>query len=144
MQSGTADPADPVFDVSLMGMTNNQTSVSRGSGNQSQLIAIFDQLISDLEDDNTEGINSGISRIGNQASNINAIRSEIGVKSNRAELTINRILDDTLNLKGLLSKNEDADIAEVIMKVKMEENVYQASLSTGARIIQPSLIDFLR
>lgn len=145
LQSGTADPADPVFDVSLMGMTNNQTSVSRvDPGNQSQLIAIFDQLISDLEDDNTEGVNSGISRIGNQASNINAIRSEIGVKSNRAELTINRILDDTLNLKGLLSKNEDADIAEVIMKVKMEENVYQASLSTGARIIQPSLIDFLR
>ena len=145
IQSGTTVPADPVFDVALMGMTNNQKSVSRiDSGNDSQLIAIFNQLITDLTANNTPGISSAISRIENQASNINAIRAEIGVKSNRIELTTNRILDDTLNLKGLLSKNEDADMAEVIMNIKMEENVYQASLSTGARIIQPSLIDFLR
>ncbi|HYF84385.1 MAG TPA: flagellar hook-associated protein FlgL [Clostridia bacterium] len=133
------------LDVTLLGMTNNQKSVSRiDPGDDSQLIAIFNQLITDLTANNTPGISNAISRIENQASNINAIRAEIGVKSNRVELTTNRILDDTLNLKGLLSKNEDADMAEVIMNIKMEENVYQASLSTGARIIQPSLIDFLR
>ncbi len=128
-----------------IGLKENQASVSRiDSGNESQLIAVFDQLIKDLEDNSTSGISSAVSRLNKQASNINALRAEIGVKSNRLELTTNRILDDTLNLKGLLSKNEDADMAEVIMNIKMEENVYQASLSTGARIIQPSLIDFLR
>ncbi len=75
---------------------------------------------------------------------MNAIISEIGVKVNRVELTSNRILDDTLNLKDLLSKNEDADIAEVVMNLKLQEYVYQASLSGGAKIIQPSLVDFLR
>jgi flagellar hook-associated protein 3 FlgL len=35
-------------------------------------------------------------------------------------------------------------MAEVIMNLKMQENVYRASLSAGARIIQPSLVDFLR
>ena len=44
----------------------------------------------------------------------------------------------------LLSKNQDADMAEVIMELKMQENVYRASLSAGARIIMPSLVDFLR
>lgn len=138
IQSGT-------LDVALMGIANNQASVSRvDSGDESQLIAIFDQLVSDLQGGNSAGIKNAISRISTQANNISALRAEIGVKSNRVELTTNRILDDTLNLKGLLSKNEDADMAEVIMNIKMEENVYQASLSTGARIIQPSLIDFLR
>ncbi|HYE83656.1 MAG TPA: flagellar hook-associated protein FlgL [Clostridia bacterium] len=133
------------LNVEAMGMTNNQASVSRvDTGNESQLIAIFDQLVSDLTSGNTAGISSAITRISNQATNIGAIRSEIGVKTNRVELTTNRILDDTLNLEGLLSKNEDADMAEVIMNMKMEENVYQASLATGAKIIQPSLIDFLR
>jgi flagellar hook-associated protein 3 FlgL len=47
-------------------------------------------------------------------------------------------------LRELLSKNEDADMAEVIMNLKMEENVYRASLAGGAKIIQPSLVDFLR
>jgi len=44
----------------------------------------------------------------------------------------------------LLSKNEDVDIAEAIMYLKSEENVYQASLAGGARIIQQTLVDFLR
>ena len=133
------------LDVSTIGLSNNQASVSRvNSGDTPQLIAIFDRLISDLSANNTSGIRSAIARINNQATNINAIRAEIGVKTNRVDLTTNRILDDTLNLEELLSKNEDADMAEVIMNLQMEENVYKASLSSGAKIIQPSLIDFLR
>lgn len=41
-------------------------------------------------------------------------------------------------------KSEDADLAQVITNLKMDENVYRASLAAGARIMQPSLIDFLR
>ena len=42
------------------------------------------------------------------------------------------------------SNAEDVDFAEVIMNQKMAEAVYQASLAAGARIIQPTLMDFLR
>lgn len=128
-----------------IGMANNQTSVSRiDSGNKSQLIAVFDQLISDLKSGNTEGIGKALSRLDIQMDNVNTIRAEIGVRTNRLDLTINRIDDDTINLTELMSKNEDADIAEVIMNLKMEEYVYQASLSGGAKIIQPTLVDFIR
>jgi flagellar hook-associated protein 3 FlgL len=114
------------------------------NGNTPQLIKVFDQLISDLNLNNSAGIDAGLQRIDKHFNNISAVRSEIGVKTNRLELTVNRIADDTINLTGLLSKNEDADMAEVIMNLKMQENVYKASLSGGARIIQPTLIDFLR
>lgn len=114
------------------------------TGDSSQLIEIFNQLITDLNGDNTTGIMNALDRIQTHFTNINAVRAEIGVKANRLELTINRIQDDSLNITGLLSKNEDADMAEVIMKLQMEENVYRASLSGGAKIIQPSLVDFLR
>ncbi|MGI6585267.1 MAG: flagellar hook-associated protein FlgL [Lutisporaceae bacterium] len=130
--------------IDRIGLSEGQKSGSRvETGDKSQLIAIFDKLIDDLEADNTEGISSALTRIENQFENVNAIIAEIGVKMNRVNLTSNRILDDTLNLRDLLSKNEDADIAEVIMNLKMEEYVYQASLSGGAKIIQPSLVDFL-
>jgi flagellar hook-associated protein 3 FlgL len=43
-----------------------------------------------------------------------------------------------------MSENEDVDMAETIMNLQNEENVYRASLSGGARIIQPSLVDFLK
>lgn len=72
------------------------------------------------------------------------IRSEVGARTNRVELIDQRLQDLTLSLNELQGKTEDADMAETIMKFNMEQNVYQASLSTGAKIVQPSLIDYLR
>ncbi len=115
-----------------------------GGTSKSQLIDVFDQLVTDLKADNTTNINAALGRIENYMDNTNAVRAEIGVKGNRLELNANRLEDDLLNLTGLLSKNEDADMAEVIMNLKNEENVYKASLSGGAKIIQLSLVDFIR
>lgn len=73
-----------------------------------------------------------------------SVRSDIGARMNRAELTSHRLSSDELNFTKLMSDNEDVDMAELIMNMTNEENVYKASLSAGARIIQPSLIDFLK
>ncbi|PZE19431.1 flagellar hook-associated protein FlgL [Paenibacillus xerothermodurans] len=73
-----------------------------------------------------------------------AARADVGAKMNRLELAESRLADLGTNLQTLQSKTEDADIAEVITNLKMDENVYQASLSVGAKLISASLIDFLR
>ncbi|MGI6558334.1 MAG: flagellar hook-associated protein FlgL [Limnochordia bacterium] len=71
-------------------------------------------------------------------------RSEIGAKVNRLEMTRERMTDFRLNVQKLLSQTEDIDLAQVVMELKMEENAYRTALASGARIIQPSLLDFLR
>lgn len=43
-----------------------------------------------------------------------------------------------------LSYAEDADLTESILKMNQQQLVYQASLSVTARIVQTSLLDFLR
>ena len=43
-----------------------------------------------------------------------------------------------------MSLNEDVDMAEAIMNLNNEMNVYQASLATSAKVIQQSLVDYLR
>jgi flagellar hook-associated protein 3 FlgL len=63
---------------------------------------------------------------------------------NRLELTELKMLNDTTNFTKLMSENENVDMAETIMNLMNEQNVYRASLAGGARIIMPSLIDFLR
>jgi len=73
-----------------------------------------------------------------------AHRSAVGAKSNRFEMIRARLLDSEVNFTDLLSKTQDADIAEVVMNLKEAEAVYNASLATGARIIMPTLVDFLR
>lgn len=67
-----------------------------------------------------------------------------GARQNRVEAVENRLLDTNLQLKTMLSKVEDIDYAEAIIKLTSEESVYQASLAASSKIIQPSLMDFLR
>ncbi len=106
------------------------------------------KVLQDFQDALAAGDTSQISTlIGSIDSRLNKVlnvRSEIGAKSNRIELASNRLKDINTNLQNLQSKTEDADVAEVITNLKMSENVYQASLSTGAQIIRPSLVDYLK
>lgn len=70
-------------------------------------------------------------------------RSEIGAKMKRLQITQERLSDLELSTKTLLADTEGVDVAEAIMNLKMEENAYQLALSVNARIIQPTLMDFL-
>ena len=80
---------------------------------------------------------------GHIQNNLN-ITAEIGGKVNRLELTKDRLKSDSLNFTDLMSENEDVDMAEVLIRFSSMEVVYNASLSASARIIQPSLLDFIR
>lgn len=72
------------------------------------------------------------------------LQAKLGGKVNRLELTLDRLSEDNLNFTALLSENEDVDMAEVLVKFKSQEVVYQAALASSAKIIQPTLLDFLR
>lgn len=68
----------------------------------------------------------------------------MGVRLNRIEMMTNRLEDQDANVKKMMTNNEDVDIEETIMNLIMAENVHRIAMSSGARIIQPSLMDFLR
>jgi len=70
--------------------------------------------------------------------------AEVGGRTRRLELLEARYEQDAVNNRKMLSDAEDADMAEVIMELRMAEAVMQASMAAGARIIQPTLMDFLR
>ncbi|NLX01609.1 MAG: flagellar hook-associated protein FlgL [Syntrophomonadaceae bacterium] len=71
-------------------------------------------------------------------------RSTIGARINRLELQQNRLEYTQESYIGLLADNESANEAETILNLKLQENVYRSSLAAGARIIMPTLVDFLR
>ena len=49
-----------------------------------------------------------------------------------------------VTLKGQISAVEDVDLAEVIMDLQSQEVAYKAALGATSRVLQPSLLDFLR
>ena len=114
------------------------------NGDTGSMMQFFDNVINALDAGDNDQVNSLLEEADEQINNMLRIRSGNGAKINRVELTINRIDDDIINFTEMMSKNEDVDMAEAIMNMQNEENVYRASLSSGAKVIQPSLVDFLR
>ncbi|ANE46709.1 flagellar hook protein FlgL [Paenibacillus swuensis] len=108
------------------------------------IFKIVDDMTTFLDTKNHTALSGLINPLDARLGKMLNVRAEIGAKVNRTEFISNRLDDLGLNLVDLQSKVEDADMAETIMKQKMNESVYQASLATGAKIIMPTLVDFLR
>lgn len=70
--------------------------------------------------------------------------TKFGAKLNRLEITTSRLENSQVTLKEMISSAEDADVAALIMNLKNQETVLQSSLNVGGRIIQPTLLNFLR
>ena len=47
-------------------------------------------------------------------------------------------------LQGLLSREQDADMAQTVVELQMRETALQASLAAAGRALSLSLLDFLR
>ncbi|MBB3110495.1 flagellar hook-associated protein 3 FlgL [Paenibacillus phyllosphaerae] len=105
---------------------------------------ILSQAVKALDAGDTSSLQSLLGKVDSRISTMLEKRSEVGARMNRIELITNRLENNNINLQTVQSKTEDADMAEVITNLKMEENVYQASLSAGSQIIRPSLVDFLK
>lgn len=115
-----------------------------GNAGSPGMFDFLDTLAADIEAGNLQQVSASLTTMDARIEDSLSARSSLGARINRLELQQSRLESTQISYTGLLSKNEDADIAEVIMRLKMQENVYRASLSAGARIIQPSLVDFLR
>jgi flagellin-like hook-associated protein FlgL len=71
-------------------------------------------------------------------------RASVGAKMIRMEVTLNRLQDHEVNYTSLLSDVEDADVTKLVTDLAMQENAYTGALSAAAKIIQPSLLNFIR
>ncbi len=114
------------------------------AGTAGKFIQDFNDLIAAFDSADYSAISSMAQNFSDNLDNVLRIRADVGARVNRLELTANRLMNDNTNFTKLMSDNENVDMAETIMNLKNEENVYRASLAGGARIIMPSLLDFLR
>lgn len=115
-----------------------------GQAGTDNTFKVLDDLADALDANNATGISAALDQIDVSADRLAISWAEIGARMNRFELMENRIEGEKVNLKEQRSNVADVDFSEAIMNLKMKENVLQAALSTGARVMQTSLLDFLR
>jgi len=71
-------------------------------------------------------------------------RADIGSRVNRLDAAAERLSELEESTVRLLSETEDADMAKTLVDVSTQQAVYESALRAGARIVQSSLLDFLR
>lgn len=68
----------------------------------------------------------------------------VGSRYNRLEAGMRINKDAELRLQDSLSQIENVDMARAMVDLQMNEVAYQAALGATARVLQPSLLQFLR
>jgi len=102
-------------------------------------------IMQDIKSDNATALgNLRLGELENALDGLLSVRAEVGAKLHRVALAEERLKDLHLNLNKMLNNIQDIDVAEAIVNLKNEENGYRVALAVGARIIQPTLVDFLR
>jgi len=114
------------------------------AGDPENTFKILDDIINHLMNNDVNGLRAALDRMVIAEERIYAAWAEIGARTNRFELLENRILDERVSLQRLKSETGDVDMADAIIRLKLHENTLQAALATGARIMQVSLVDFLK
>ena len=95
-----------------------------------------------LQDDQT-GISASIDRIDSVFNAILGGQSKNGARINRLQTTLERNENQYTQVTSLRSELEDAEMAETASQFMLTQNVYNAALQSAAKIIQPSLVNFL-
>lgn len=71
-------------------------------------------------------------------------RTKFGVKVSTAEKIKDLNDENILNMKGVLSLEQDVNYVDKFIELKSAEMVYNASIQVGAKLIQPSILDYLK
>lgn len=103
----------------------------------------FSKALKALDEDDTEELSNLLGRADQEIENIVSNRSKTGSIFNRLTATLERNDSEKLNLKTMLSENQDIDLAEKYMQFTMEKSAYQAALSMGTKILDTSILDYL-
>ncbi len=87
---------------------------------------------------------TALANIETDYNNLLKAQTDIGVRLSTYEMTQTMLEDSNVTITGDIAANEDLDIPKAIIDYKTSESVYRTALAVGARIIPPSLVDFLR
>ncbi|WP_024654080.1 flagellar hook-associated protein 3 [Borrelia persica] len=128
------DSKEPPYNIAINAEIRNRT--------------IFDSLI-ELRDnlaENREEITGSrsLAEIDESLSKIFSTLADLGTKENRLELSYARLNKEIIDMKDDMVKYTDLDVTKAITELNMTSLAYQVSLGVSARIMQTTLLDFLK
>ncbi|WP_223692977.1 flagellar hook-associated protein FlgL [Leifsonia poae] len=108
----------------------------------SSVFALIDNTVNDLR----TGVNVGprLAEIDDRMKAIVGEHAEIGGRQTRIDKAKDTLATNANSLEAQRSGLEDVDLSKVLLDLKTQDVNYQAALAVTARVLQPTLMDFLR
>jgi flagellar hook-associated protein 3 FlgL len=140
MRTGNRAPAS----YSASGKMNGDNAAQ---GPQPENVNVFEELQNlriGLLTDDTETIRNTLDRFDQVHTRLNSMRAKIGSRINGLQTMTQSLERQNITHAQLGSHIEDADMAQVVSDLAKEETVFRSALQSSGKLLQPTLMDFLK
>jgi flagellar hook-associated protein 3 FlgL len=104
---------------------------------------MIDDIVGLVRSGDATAVGSSITRVDAALQRVLGGAAQVGAVGARIERVTDRNATEQTAIKTELSDLEDADMVDALSELKLQETGYQATLTAMARVLQPSLADFL-
>lgn len=110
-------------------------------------VSVF-KVLGDLETglraNDKESVQESLDRLDEAIAQVVLSRAQLGSRVSTLNNAQDTLQKGNVDAKGLASNLEDVDTFELVSDLNKTESTLKASLATSGKLIQPSLLDFLR
>ncbi|MFS4458455.1 flagellar hook-associated protein FlgL [Bdellovibrio sp. HCB2-146] len=122
--------------------TGKQDPVTGGAG--INIFSTLKDLQISLTTNDKEGVQSALDSLDQAISQVVLSRAEVGSRIMAVNNTMDSLQKAVVDNKVTASQLEDADAFQVISDINKSDSALKATLETSGKLIQRSLLDFLR
>jgi flagellar hook-associated protein 3 FlgL len=108
------------------------------------LPGIIARAANDVASDNQASIAADQDELADALSMVLRALGDVGARASQLETSEQNVDSERLDFVSRISANEDVDLPYTIMNLQTSQIAYQASLGAAAKVMQTSLLDFLR
>jgi flagellar hook-associated protein 3 FlgL len=112
-----------------------------GTGN-TQLFKVLADVATSLRG-NPAALSGNLDNLDIALKGVRAGLSSVGARYNQVDRMRQAADNRALDIEAQLSNIEDIDLPKTLTDLSLQQTAYQAALAAGARVVQPSLVDFL-
>lgn len=115
-----------------------------GTGGGTDVFGVLENLINALESNDPSAAFAEVANFSSAIDQVEVVAAETAVYYGRLEAAENHLIRYKSNIEDMLSETESVDMAQAIVELQLQETAYVTSLEVASRIIQPSLVDFVK
>jgi flagellar hook-associated protein 3 FlgL len=113
-------------------------------GTNGNLSTLLSNITSDLDNNKVSNLTGqDLTDLKSAMSKLLSVRAAVGAKQNTMTSAQTQNQQANTDMTNILSSVQDVDMTKETMKFANAQTVYLASLQTSAKVIQPTLMDYL-